>query len=330
MTGALGSEQSDAGGFSASGGRSPEPPATRNVQMIVAYDGTDFHGFAEARDVTTVMGELRGALEQILRVELDLTAAGRTDAGVHGWGQVVTGRVPAASDLERLQRSINRMLRPAIAIRSIDWAPDSFDARFSATSRAYRYDVWNDPQPNPLVARTSWNVVEALDLDTMNAAAASLLGEHDFASFCRRPKVAEGRPEKSLIRIVQQLEWHRVDLPDIEPSPMLRLEIAASSFCHQMVRSIVGTLVDVGRGRRTVESVAEALAARDRSAAGVVAPPTGLTLWRVGYDGVRWDAAWSTATGSAGDADGLSDGFAPPSTTPASIEMTSSVDTAGE
>ena len=286
-------DPSSTGGSSASGARLGSDPSRpdprRNVSLLVAYDGTDFHGFAESNDVVTVMGVLRATLEQVLQVELDLTAAGRTDAGVHGWGQVVTGRLPAETDLGRLQQSVNRMCAPAIAIRTAEWAEDDFDARFSATSRAYRYDVWNHPHPNPLAARTSWHVAHELDLDAMNAAASDLLGEHDFASFCRRPKVAEGFPEKSLVRILQRAEWHRVAPSDDGTGAMLRFEIAASSFCHQMVRSIVGTLVEVGRGRRGADSIATTLKALDRSSAGPVAPPTGLVLWAVDYSGLRWD-----------------------------------------
>jgi tRNA pseudouridine38-40 synthase len=272
-----------------------------NVSLLVAYDGTDFHGFAESNGVVTVMGTLRATLEQILQVELDLTAAGRTDAGVHGWGQVVTGRLPATADLARLQQSVNRMCAPAIAIRTAEWADDEFDARFSATSREYRYDVWNHPQPNPLVARTSWHVPHELDLDAMNQAATHLLGEHDFASFCRRPKVPDGHPDKSLVRILQRAEWRRVsasaEMPgggEI-PDAMLRFEIAASSFCHQMVRSVVGTLIEVGRGRRSADSIRVTLEAQDRSSAGPVAPPTGLVLWAVSYSGPRWDEAGQIA-----------------------------------
>ncbi len=280
---------------SAGGSSAFSSPSRRNVSLLVAYDGTDFHGFAESNDVVTVMGTLRATLEQVLQVELDLTAAGRTDAGVHGWGQVVTGRLPAGADLARLQQSVNRMCAPAISIRTAEWAEETFDARFSATSRAYRYDVWNHPHPNPLVARTSWHVPHELDLDVMNEAATHLLGEHNFASFCRRPKVQDGQPEKSLVRILVRSEWHRVAasgemLGDVAmPDAMLRFEIAASSFCHQMVRSVVGTLIEVGRGRRSSDSVRVTLDAQDRSAAGPVAPPTGLVLWHVGYDGVRWD-----------------------------------------
>lgn len=276
---------------SSTGGSLASPD--RNVSLLVAYDGTDFRGFAESTGVVTVMGALRSTLEQILQVELDLTAAGRTDAGVHGWGQVVTGRLPADTDLERVQLSVNRMCAPRIAIRAAGWVDDDFDARFSATSRAYRYDVWNHPQPNPLVARTSWHVPDELDLDAMNIAAGHLVGQHDFASFCRRPRVPEGRPDKSLVRVLHVARWHRVGREPSEharPDALIRFEIAASSFCHQMVRSIVGTLVDVGRGRRDPDSITATLQARERSSAGPVAPPAGLVLWHVGYDGRRWDA----------------------------------------
>lgn len=275
------------------GGLSASPPEMRNVKLVVAYDGTDFRGFAESDGVRTVMGELRAAAERVARVPLDLTGAGRTDAGVHGWGQVVTGRIPSELDPARVQHSINRMCGPAISVRSAEWVDDDFDARFSATSRSYRYDVWNDRDPHPLLARTTWHVPQPLDLEAMNTAGAALLGEHDFASFCRRAKVGEGHPEKSMVRILRRAEWHRVSLDDIAPaatSPLLRFEISASSFCHQMVRSIVGTLVEVGIGKRAPESLPGTLAALDRASAGKVAPPTGLTLWHVGYDGVRWDA----------------------------------------
>lgn len=275
------------------GGLSASPHATKNLMLVVAYDGTDFRGFAESEGVRSVMGDLRAAVERVARVPVDLTGAGRTDAGVHGWGQVVTGRVPAELDPARVQHSINRMCGPAISVRAAAWAADDFDARFSATSRSYRYDVWNDPNPHPSLARTTWHVPQPLDVNAMNTAGAALLGEHDFASFCRRAKVGEGHPEKSMVRILQRAEWHRVGLEDVAPSessPLLRFEIAATSFCHQMVRSIVGTLVEVGTGKRPADSMIDTLTALDRASAGKVAPPTGLTLWHVGYDGERWDA----------------------------------------
>ncbi len=261
----------------------------RNVRLTVAYDGTDFRGFAESEGVRTVLGDLRPAVETVVRCPVELIAAGRTDAGVHGWGQVVSGELPAATDLRRLERSVNGLCGPDIAVRDAVWAEPTFSARFSATGRTYRYHVWNDPAPNPLLARTTWHVPLALDVAAMNLAAAALLGERDFSSFCRRPRPPAGFDEPSLVRHVRRASWtHGGD--DEWGSQLLRFEITASSFCHQMVRSIVGTLVDVGLGRRPVDSLPATLDAHDRNAAGQVAPPTGLVLWSVDYRGERWDA----------------------------------------
>jgi tRNA pseudouridine38-40 synthase len=144
--------------------------------------------------------------------------------------------------------------------------------------------VWNDPAPNPLLADVSWHVPRRLDLDAMSAALHPLHGEHDFSSFCRRVK-SNSQPEPSMIRILYELSWTRVD-----DASMLRFEVRGSAFCHQMVRSIVGTTVDVGLGRIEAAAMPAIVAAGDRSAAGTVAPPTGLILWDVGYEGARWDA----------------------------------------
>ncbi len=257
----------------------------RNVRFTVAYDGTDFHGFATSGSQRTVMGELAAAVSRVVREPVELTGAGRTDAGVHGWGQVVSGLLPAATDLARLARSVNGLCGPAIAIRSIEWADEGFSARFSATARSYRYDVWNHVEPNPLNARTAWHVVTPLDVDAMNEGARALIGDHDFSSFCRRPRPRAGFDEPSMVRRLTRADW---SIADGEFGAITRFEITATSFCHQMVRAIVGTLVDVGLQKRTAQSVAATLAALDRSAAGPVAPPHGLVLWDVDYRGTRW------------------------------------------
>jgi tRNA pseudouridine38-40 synthase len=256
----------------------PGDSASRRARFLVAYDGTDFHGFAPNDGVRTVLGDLTDNIARVVRLPVTLTGAGRTDAGVHGWGQVVSGDLPADTDLDDLARRLNQLCGPAIAVRDAQWAPDDFDARFSAAWRRYRYHVWNHAAPNPLDARTSWHVPQPLALWAMQAAGDPLVGEHDFSSFCRRPKTNEGTTAPSLVRRVLDVGWVRVD-----DSPMLRFEIRASSFCHQMVRSIVGTMVDIGQGRRTPGEMASILRARDRSAAGRVAPPHGLVLWNVGY-----------------------------------------------
>jgi tRNA pseudouridine38-40 synthase len=263
--------------------------ALRNVRLLVAYDGTDLHGFAASPGVATVLGTLASEVTRVVRHPVDLVGAGRTDAGVHAWGQVVSGRIPSSTDLGRLVAGLNRLCAPAISVRTASWAEPTFSARFSATARTYRYHVWNDAAPNPLVRRHSWHVAVPLDVEAMNAGAAHLVGEHDFSSFCRRPKVDDGEPVPSMVRRVLAAGW----TPDDGAGgfPMTVFEITATAFCHQMVRSIVGTLVDVGRGRRPAEWVADALAAGDRQAAGRVAPPEGLVLWHVDYSGKRWDDA---------------------------------------
>jgi len=231
------------------------------------------------------MGDLLPAIERVVRQPVELSMSGRTDAGVHGWGQVVSGDLPADTELDDLARRVNKMCSPDIAIRGAEWTASDFDARFSATWRQYRYHVWNDRAPNPLLADVAWHVARPLDLEAMQSAAPDLLGEHDFTSFCRKPKVDDEHPLPSMVRIVHQAEWSRVD-----DSPMLRFETRASAFCHQMVRSIVGTLVDIGRGKLSRTSIPAILSAQDRSRAGRVAPPEGLVLWAVGYEGERWDA----------------------------------------
>jgi tRNA pseudouridine38-40 synthase len=260
---------------------------------VVAYRGTGFRGSAANPGVRTVAGELAAAMEKVLRRPVDLTFAGRTDAGVHAWGQVVSGELPADADLADLTRRLNKLCAPDLAVRETTWAEPGFDARFSATWRQYRYQVWNDAAPNPLMADLSWHVPAPLDLDAMRRATRDLLGEHDFSSFCRRPRVADGAAEPSMTRLLHDAAWLRVD-----DSPALRFDVRGSAFCHQQVRSMVGTLVDVGLGRIAADAIPAILAQRDRGAAGRVAPPEGLTLWAVGYDGPRWDAGHDAADSS--------------------------------
>lgn len=253
----------------------------RRARVTVAYDGTDFHGFAENRDVRTVMGELRTAIEKVVRRRVDLVGAGRTDAGVHAWGQVISCDLPANCDLVGLTRRVNSMCGPQIAVRDWAWADDGdFSARFSATFRHYRYDVLNSPIGNPFLTRNSWHVPEPLNLWAMRLACDPLIGEHDFAAFCREPKVPDGEKRASLVRMVYLAEWNPVAG---EVADLLRFEIRANAFCHQMVRSIVGTMIDVGLGKIHAGDMRGILLNRSRKAAGPVAPPHGLVLWEVGY-----------------------------------------------
>jgi tRNA pseudouridine38-40 synthase len=244
--------------------------------MLVAYDGTGFHGFAVQPGVPTVGGTLAEAIEKVVRAPVELTCAGRTDAGVHAWGQVVSVDLPAGTDLERLQRSLLGICAPRIVVREVALADDGFDARFSARSRTYRYQVCNARVPNPFTAHLAWHVAAPLDRDLLALACDPFLGEHDFSAFCRRPKGDEGA---SLVRRVLRAGW--TDLGE----GLLRFEIEATAFCHQMVRSIVGTIVAAGDGGVRAGDIRAILRSGDRSEAAPIAPPHGLCLWRVDYEG---------------------------------------------
>jgi len=260
----------------------PPPPAPgwERIRLLVAYDGTPFRGFAENEGVRTVAGDLRAALESVLGVQVDLAVAGRTDAGVHARGQVVSFDAPSlAVQPARLRRSLNSMLAPYVAVREVAAAEPGFHARFSARWRSYRYTVLSAEVPDPLLTRTAWWVAAPLDRHRMQDAAGALVGQHDFSSFCRRPK-GPGGEAVSLVRRVDAARWSQRSHAD---GHLLTFEIRATAFCHQMVRSIVGTLVEVGRGRRGVGQVEAALGTGDRALAGQLAPPHGLVLWEVGY-----------------------------------------------
>ena len=251
-----------------------DAPPTVRVRATVAYDGTDYSGFAvQANGSRTIGGDLTDALSRVLRHPVELTCAGRTDAGVHAWGQVISfDATEDELDLELLQRSVNKQLRPQIAIRAIERAEPDFDARFSATARLYRYTVLNTPAPSPFDARTAWWIDALLDLNAMRLACDPFIGEHDFSSFCRRPD-----QEASLTRRVTDARWEARDDGHLE------FWIEANAFCHPMVRSIVGTLVEVGTGKRRAGDVTGIVRAADRAAAGQLAPAHGLCLWLVRY-----------------------------------------------
>lgn len=257
--------------------------------MRIAYDGAPFHGFAPNPGVVTVAATLSSCLEKILRRPVEITCAGRTDAGVHAWGQVVSFDVDDGDgrlDSVRLRGALNKMCGPSIAVRDVVVVDARFDARFSASSRLYRYTLVNRPVPDPFMARTSWWIPNHLELNAMRLGIDPLIGEHDFSAFCRRPAEDPDRGPRSLVRRVLDARWTD------HGGGVLWFEIEATAFCHQMVRSITGTLVDVGLGRLSAGDVSGILRSRDRGAAGTVAPPQGLCLREVRYGG-GWDDLWS-------------------------------------
>jgi tRNA pseudouridine38-40 synthase len=241
--------------------------------MLVAYDGSGFHGFAVQPGHRTVAGVLQAAIEKVARQPVELVCAGRTDRGVHAWGQVVSLDLAAEVDLERLHRALLKLCGPELVVREMAVADPGFSARFSATGRTYRYTVLNRRVPDPFRARTSWHVAKPLDVELLALACDPFIGEHDFSAFCRRPK---GEPV-SLVRRVRRAAW--TDLGD----GVVRLEIEATAFCHQMVRSIVGTMVAAGRAEVKAGEIRGILRSGQRSAAAPIAPPEGLCLWHVSY-----------------------------------------------
>ncbi len=277
----------------------PAGAATQRWRLLIAYNGAAFRGFAIQPEVPTVAGALRLALERTARMGEAplLTCAGRTDAGVHARGQVVHVDLPPIPyDGAGLARALNRQLAPEIVVRSAEEVGDDFDARRSATGRSYRYLVWNAPYPDPLLAPIAWHVRDRLDLVAMRTASDVLLGRHDFRSFCRRRPGTDG--SDPLVRNVTRVRWSIDQGPEAidadgpglsvatsnDEARLLRFEISANSFCHQMVRSLVGSLVDVGRGRQNAAGLLERLRAVSRHAMPDPAPAGGLCLVSVDYD----------------------------------------------
>ena len=238
-------------------------------RLDVAYDGTGFRGYARQPGLRTVQGQLEAALETALGTAVKTSVAGRTDAGVHARGQVVSFEGDVV-EIHHLRRALNGLVGPEIAVRSIAEVEDGFNARHSALWRRYRYAIGVAEVADPLTRNHIWTPGTSLDIEAMTSAAVEFIGVHDFSSFCRS---IEGKSN------VRRLEELKLD-PGLE---LLAIWVTANAFCHQMVRSIVGHLYDIGRGFAERGSTADVIARRDRSAVATVAPPHGLTLWEVGY-----------------------------------------------
>lgn len=264
--------------------RAERPATTVRLRLELAYDGSGFRGFAAQAGQHTVAGALADALSTAVRHPVEITCAGRTDAGVHALGQVVHLDVRADVDVAKVVKSVNTLLAPAVVVRRADTVDEGFDARRSARARRYRYLVLEAAAADPLLAGTTWHVPGPLDLRAMAAGADAFLGEHDFRAFCRRPPGADRTAP--IVRRVLDATWRQqLPPPDgLRPGErLLRFDVTAQSFCHQMVRSMAGVLVDVGRGRRRPSDVPAMLRSGDRSHATTLAPPHGLCLVSVDY-----------------------------------------------
>lgn len=245
--------------------------------LTVSYDGARFNGFAKQPGLPTVQAALESALAVALRRRVGTVGAGRTDAGVHALGQVVSfPRREDDPDATALRRSVNALITRGIVVRDVRTAHEGFSARFDACSREYVYRIFLNPAPPLFLADTAWWRKRPLDIQAMRAAAAHLVGERDFAAFC----VADSARDRITVRTLTMLD---IDFEEHLGERCLVVRVRGSAFLHSMVRVIVGTLVEVGSGARTIGSVAEALTVRERAAAGVTAPAHGLTLWSVEY-----------------------------------------------
>lgn len=252
-----------------------------NWRFVVEYDGTDFAGWQrQAGAARTVQGTLEAAVEQVTGVATAVHGAGRTDAGVHAEGQVAHARIVTRLDPATLLRALDAVLPRDVAVRALAVAPDAFHARRDAISKHYAYRLWTGAVRSPLRERRSLWVRAPHDVAAMRKAAALLVGEHDFASF-----QAAGAPKRSTVRRLDRLAI------DGAWGGEVAVHAEANGFLRHMVRNLVGTLLEVGRGRRAPESMPALLAARDRGAAGPTAAPRGLTLVSVRYADFSADSA---------------------------------------
>ncbi|MBI5178350.1 MAG: tRNA pseudouridine(38-40) synthase TruA [Nitrospinae bacterium] len=243
----------------------------RNVLLIVEYDGTNYCGWQSQAKGVSIQSLIEKAIGKILGKRSPALASGRTDAGVHAHAQPVNVRGHFPMDDATLLRALNSMLPPDIAIKSaLTVAPD-FHAIRNAKWKTYRYQIWNSTEKSALNARTAWHVVSPLNLAAMKKGAAAMVGKHDFSSFQGAHSSIKGT-----VRTIISLEIKRRD-------ELMTVEVTANGFLKQMVRNIVGTLVEMGRGRMEPERMKEIISAKDRTKAGPTAPPQGLFLVNVEY-----------------------------------------------
>lgn len=243
----------------------------RTIKLTIAYDGTEFVGWQRQENGVSIQGLIETALSEIEGAPVTLHGAGRTDSGVHALGQVASARITVPIADAQLMRALNAHLPDAIRVTGVTTEPDGFHARFSAIGKAYEYRIWNGPILPPFARLYAWHVIEPLNVEAMREAARAIPGEHDFAAF----KGSRGI-NRTTVRTVASADW-------VADGEALTFAIAGSGFLRYMVRSLVGTLVEIGRGARPASDVAGLLASPDRSAAGRTAPPHGLFLVRVDY-----------------------------------------------
>jgi len=245
--------------------------AVRRFKLVLEYEGTAYHGWQVQPGLPTIQGILQEALAQIAGAPVQVTGAGRTDAGVHALGQVGSFAADLRLDPLTLRRALNANLPPDIVACRVEEAPPEFDARRSARSKTYRYTLLRRDYPSPHLARHSLYVPAPLDADAMAEAGRLVIGTHDFSAFRAGTCTA-----KTPVRTVLEAMWRPA-------GDLWHFEITGNAFLQHMVRILVGTFLEVGRGKRAPAEVADILASRDRRRAGKTAPPQGLCLVQVHY-----------------------------------------------
>jgi tRNA pseudouridine38-40 synthase len=243
----------------------------RILKISLSYDGTRFVGWQKQASGESIQGLLEHALAQLEGTAVVAHGAGRTDAGVHAEAQVASAAVTFSHDPVVVVRALNGVLPPDIRVVTVEEAGPDFHARFSARGKTYRYQIDNRPVADPFTRAYAWHISQPLDIDAMRAAAAALIGTHDFAGF-----QSTGSDVATTVRTIARSEMLRRDRLTV-------YEVEADGFLRHMVRTIVGTLVEIGRGWRPVEGVAAVLERKSRAAAGATAPAHGLTLVKVEY-----------------------------------------------
>jgi tRNA pseudouridine38-40 synthase len=253
-----------------------------HFRIVLAYDGTDYVGWQRQANGVSIQGLIEEALRAIDGRAVAVAGAGRTDSGVHALGQVASFAIERALSPDAVVRALNAHLPEAIRIMSADEVPPSFHPRFNAIAKTYRYRIWNGEVVSPFERRYAWHVTGALDVDAMSAAARLVEGDHDFAAFQATGSDVATTERKVTSSLVAR-PFESLGIEGSKDKPLIVYEITGPGFLRHMVRTVVGTLVEVGRGRQPVEWMAAVLASRDRAAAGPTAPAAGLFLVRVDY-----------------------------------------------
>ena len=246
----------------------------RNIKLVLEYDGSAFFGFQRQPGKPTIQEALEKALSSFFNRKMKIAAAsGRTDAGVHAESQVVNFKTSSSHKLWQIQKGLNALLPPSVVVKAIQEVPDDFHARYSVRSKVYEYRIWNHSCRSPLVAGRAFHVPYSLNIAAMRKAAKTFVGKHDFRSFTSVSALKKGT---SCVRTIKRFQVKR-------QGHLIVMLVEADGFLYHMVRNMVGTLLEIGRGKRKMGDIATILKAKDRCFAGMTAPSEGLTLVKVIY-----------------------------------------------